>query len=180
MGKVKKPSLVKLIVGMISAEEVLFEEAERRLSEKFGPVDFRSATSPFCYTDYYEKEMGRNLKRKFISFRRLIDPGHIAKIKLFTNELEKNFLHPHSLNRCINLDPGYVCLSKLVLVTTKNQQHRLYLGDGIYGEVTLRYRRGKGFEPWQWTYPDYRTAEYLEVFNKIRELYREQIKISEE
>ncbi|RLE07750.1 DUF4416 domain-containing protein, partial [Candidatus Aerophobetes bacterium] len=65
-------------------------------------------------------------------------------------------------------------------VTTKNQQHRLYLGDGIYGEVTLRYRRGKGFEPWQWTYPDYRTAEYLEIFNKIRELYRGQIKISEE
>jgi len=175
MGKVKQPVPVKLIVGMISAEEVLFEEAEKRLIQKFGYVDFRSSILPFHYTDYYEREMGKNLKRRFIIFQRLIDPGCIARIKLFTNELEENFLHPHSFSRRINLDPGYICLSKLVLATTKNQQHRLYLRDGIYGEVTLRYKKGKGFEPRQWTYPDYRSKEYIEIFNYIRKIYRAQI-----
>jgi len=176
MGKIKKPVPVKLIVGMLSAEEALFEKVEEKLSQKFGPVDFGSPVLSFRYTDYYEKEMGKGLRRKFISFQRLIDPGYIAKIKLFTNELEGDFLHPHSSNRRINLDPGYICLSKLVLVTTKNQQHRLYLEDSIYGEVTLRYKRGRGFKPWQWTYPDYKSKEYLEIFNHIREIYRGQIK----
>lgn len=176
MGKIKKPVPVKLIVGMLSAEEALFKKVEEKLSQKFDPVDFRSPILSFHYTDYYEREMGKGLKRKFISFRHLIDPGYLPKIKLFTSELEEIFLYPHSPNRRINLDPGYICLSKLVLATTKNHQHRLYLGDGIYGEVTLRYKRGRGFEPWQWTYPDYKSKEYLEIFNQIREIYRGQIR----
>jgi len=176
MGKVKQPVPVKLIVGMLSAEEALFEKVEEKLSQKFGSIDFRSPILPFRHTDYYEREMGKDLKRKFISFQHLIDPGYIPKIKLFTNELEEDFLYPHSSDRRINLDPGYVCLSKLVLVTTKDHQHRLYLGEGIYGEVTLKYKRRNGFQPWQWTYPDYKSKPYLEIFNHIREIYRGQIK----
>ena len=176
MGKIKQPVGVKLFIGMISGEEDLFKEAEERLSQKFGSVDFKSPILSFQHTPYYESEMGSNLKRKFISFQGLIDPAEIREIKLFTNQLEQDFLHPDTEDRRINLDPGYLTLSKLALASTKDYQHRIYLGRGIYAEVTLRYKKGKGFEPWEWTYPDYRTREYLEIFNSLRKIYQSQLK----
>jgi len=160
---------------MISEEEGLFDEAEKKLSQRFGPSDFKSPVLSFRYTDRYEKEMGANLKRKFISFTKLIDPAKIVEIKLFTNQFEENFLYPHSNQRRLNLDPGYITLAKLVLATTKNFQHRIYLREGIYAEITLRYKKGKGFVPWKWTYPDYRSEEYLEIFNHLRKIYYHQI-----
>lgn len=175
MGKVKQSLPVKLIVGMISGEESLFKKAEKELAQKFGSVDFRSSLLPFCYSDYYEKEMRVNLKRQFISFEKLIDPAEIVEIKLFTNQLENSFLHLSSGKRRVNIDPGYITLAKLVLATTKNFEHRIYLGKGIYAETTLRYKREKGFAPWEWTYPDYRSREYLETFNHLREIYYQQV-----
>jgi len=114
--------------------------------------------------------MGKNLSRKFISFKHLIDPERLVSIKLFTNKLEEKFLWPGSSRRKINIDPGYLTLSKLILATTKDFSHRIYLGSGIYAEVTLRYLKNKGFQPWEWTYPDYRSKEYLEIFNQLRSL----------
>ena len=173
MGRVKCPLPVKLVVGMISAKVELFQQAQEKLSQEFGIVDFESKIIPFAHTDYYAEEMGENLKRKFISFQELIAPEEIVDIKIFTNDLEEKFLYPGSHRRQINLDPGYIEASKLVLATTKNHQHRLYLRKGIYGEVTLRYAK-KSFQPWEWTYPDYQTEDYLEIFNCIRTLYRPQ------
>lgn len=187
MGTIKQPLPVKLIVGMLSGEKNLFDEVEKELSQRFGPLDFKSLVLPFHYTEHYEKEMGTGLKRKFISFQNLIDPAKIVEIKLFTNQLEENFLYPHSnqfekdfpspnsAHRRINLDPGYLTLSKLVLATTKNFQHRIYLKKGIYAEITLKFKKGRGFEPWEWTYPDYKSKEYLNIFNHLREIYNRQI-----
>lgn len=175
MGKVKEPLPVKLVVAMISGEESLFEQAEKKLTQEFGLVDFTSSPLPFNCTDYYKKKMQINVKRKFISFASLIDPAKIVEIKLFTNQLEENFLYPDSKQRRLNLDPGYITLAKLVLATSKNFQHRIYLGKGIYAEITLRYKRGKGFTCWEWTYPDYRSKEYIEIFNHLREIYCHQV-----
>lgn len=175
MGEIKPPSLVKLIVGMISAKEDLFKKVKEKMEQKFGPVDFQSPLLPFTYTRYYEDEMGKNLKRKFLSFFSLIDPKEIVEVKLFTNELEQSFLYPNSKRRRINIDPGYLSSSKLVLVTTKNYAHRIYLKKGIYAEVTLRYE-GKSFKPWEWTYPDYKSEAYLQIFQEIRKIYRQQIR----
>lgn len=179
MGKIRQPVGGKLFIGMISGEANLFDEAEERLIQKFGLVDFKSPILSFQHTPYYESEMGLNLKRKFISFQGLIDPAEIGEIKLFANQLEQDFLHPDTEDRRINLDPGYLTLSKLVLASTKDYQHRIYLGRGIYAEVTLRYRKGKGFEPWGWTYPDYRTREYLEIFNRLREIYQRELNLKD-
>ncbi|MDI6734857.1 MAG: DUF4416 family protein [bacterium] len=174
MGKIKQPEPVALIVGMISASPELFVVAGDRLKEKFGELNFISSILPFDATDYYCEEMGIGLQRRFISFERLIDPGELANIKIFTNLLEEDF----SLNskRRINLDPGYLSLSKLVLATTKDHQHRIYLRDGIYAEVTLRFK-AKKFQPGEWTYPDYQTQAYLDIFLSIRKLYVERLKI---
>ena len=79
------------------------------------------------------------------------------------------------ISRIINIDPGYLDLSKLILASTKDYKHRIYLTKGIYAEVTLFYQ-DKTFCPWEWTYPDYKTGEYIEIFNRIRQIYAEQIK----
>ncbi len=179
MAKVKQPKPVKLVMSMISAEEALFTQVEQRITQRWGEIDFRSPILPFQNTDYYEKEMGPNLKRKFLSFESLIDPGQIIQVKLFTNKLEQEFLCPHLPRRRLNLDPGYISLSKLVLATAKDFEHRIYLGRGIYAEVTLKYKRGRGFQPLETTYPDYRRTEYLDIFNHLRQIYGQQLRKEE-
>jgi hypothetical protein len=171
MGLAREARPVKLIVGMISPREELFAAARRELTAAYGQVDHVSPVWPFDFTAYYAPEFGENLLRQFLSFVELIDPAGLAEVKLHTNALEQG----HSLQgrRQINLDPGYVDLSKLVLATTKNHQHRIYLGQGIYAEVTLRYTH-KSFRPWPWTYSDYSTEHYVQFFNQVRETLLQQ------
>lgn len=173
MGRAKKHRPVKLIVGMFAPREEVFEAARGELEEAYGAVDHTSPVWTFDFTTYYTDEFGENLLRQFLSFADLVDPGELGEIKLYTNALEQE--HSCQGTRQINLDPGYIDLSKLVLATTKNHQHRIYLGQGIYAEVTLRYTR-KSFRPWEWTYPDYRTGHYIDFFNEVRQTYLEQLK----
>ncbi len=174
MGEVKEHKPVKLVIGMFTNRLGLFEEALKVLKKRFGPVDYESPLLPFNKTDHYEEEFGKDLKRKFYSFKKLIKAEDLPTIKIFTNSLEKKFGDKRG-NRLINLDPGYFTSAKLVLATTKDYQHRIYYGKGIYGEVTLRYKK-EGFIPWGWTYPDYRTKKYIKIFNHIRKIYMKQPK----
>ena len=175
MAEIKKPSLVKPIVGAIFSSEGILIKAKVNLEKKFGPLDFESSIVPFNSTKYYEKEMGPGLLRQFLSFQRLINPQDLAAIKLYTNRLEKRLsCRQDRFSRKINLDPGYICASKLVLATCKNYSHRIYLDKGVFAEVSLHFRQGT-FIPWPWTYPDYKTSEYVRCFNAIREIYLKQL-----
>ena len=170
MGKILEHESVKLIIGLIGGEK-LFDKVKAKLSRKFGKIDFSSEILDFNYTKYYNKEMGPDLKRQFLSFKRLISPGMLPDIKKYTNFLEITFCD-NNKKRPVNIDPGYLSLSKLVLATTKDHQHRVYLGKGIFAEVTLRFR-DKTFCSWDWTYPDYCSKEYISIFNQMRgELYK--------
>lgn len=173
MGKIKKHSPVKLIIGFIFKEEGMLKKVESILTRKFGKIDLSSEILPFEHTDYYEKEFGKNLKRKFISFKKLICPEDLPKIKIFTNKIEGKLTKNSS--RLINIDPGYLDLAKLLLASAKDYKHRIYLQKGIYAEVTLFYQN-KSFQIWDWTYPDYRSKEYIDIFNRIREVYANQLK----
>jgi len=173
MGVPTKPNPVKLFVGAISQKTACFEKTCAVLSKKFGPLDFKSALLDFNQTNYYENEMGKGLKRQFFSFKRLIAPEELIAIKLYTNALEKKFAFKND-KRTINLDPGYISLSKLVLATTKSFAHRIYMGRGIYEEITLIFQNGS-FKPTIFTYPDYRTNEYIEIFNNLRQNYYQTI-----
>ncbi len=144
------------------------------LTKSYGPVDAVSETWSFDFTDYYESEMGTGLLRQFVSFAELIDPGRLASIKVDTNALEERICYECGLppgQRPVNLDPGYIELSKLVLATTKNGSHRVYLRDGIYAESTLHYRTGK-WAAWPHTYADYASDRYHAFFEQVRGLYR--------
>ena len=173
MGKAKQPQPVKVVISMLTGCPEIWSEVVPKLEEALGPMDSMTEAFPFDHTEYYAAEFGPHLQRKFITFRRLVPPDRLPEIKNLTNHLEAGWADQGK--RRVNLDPGYVSLSKLVLATTKNHGHRLYLGQGIYGEVTLRYHKGT-FAPWPWTYPDYASEPYLEFFNQIRRAYAAQLR----
>ncbi len=173
MGTAKAPQAVKLIASLFAGQPSLLDAACLRLQETFGPVDYQSELLPFDHTDYYTPEFGPALLRVILAFEPLVNPGDLAAIKRQTNALEAGWLVEN--RRQVNIDPGYVSLSKLVLATTKDHAHRLYLAEGIYGEVTLTYRDG-AFHPWPWTYPDYASPHYCALFAEIRGLYQRQLR----
>lgn len=175
MGEAKPLPAVKLICAVLAGREEWLDSARELLERELGPVDLTSETWPFTATDYYEKQMGAGLLRRIHSFRELIEGENIVEIKHSTNRLEQRLSGElaEAPARPVNLDPGYVDLSKLVLATTKDYAHRLYLRAGIYAEVTLQWHNDQ-FEPWEWTYPDYRSEDYREFFAKVRALYAEQ------
>jgi hypothetical protein len=167
MGKIEKVLKVKLIIGILTNQLDLFEEVIGLLKKEYGTIDIKTDLIDFNHTNYYTQEMGKNLKKMFVSFEKLIEPNKIVDIKLKTNAIEEMFKTDNSAGRKINIDPGYIELAKLVLASTKNFSHRISLDKGIYAEVALIYQNKKyRFLPW--TYPDYQKKEYLEFFYKTR------------
>jgi len=179
MAQVRPVPPVKLIVGMLSQSELLFEAAREKMPIGWGVIDIVGEVLPFDYTDYYFKQMGAPLLRQFVSFERLIDPGALAPIKHQSNAWEEELGQLESgralkVERPINLDPGYVEPSKLVLATTKNYSHRIYIGEALYAETTLRYHQGR-WDTWPFTYPDYGGGAYDEFLTKVRDRLMEQL-----
>ncbi|HHP51034.1 MAG TPA: DUF4416 family protein [Moorella mulderi] len=173
MGKIREVLPVKIFCGLLYREEAVRIRAQRCLEEHWGEVDLEAGPFPFSFTDYYFQEMGGDLKKYFLGFRDLKSPEDSCLWKLFTNSLEEKFSRDG--RRAVNLDPGYIDSAKVVLFSTKNFYHRIYLGKGIYGEVTLYYSKGE-YRCFPWTYPDYRTPEYINFFTKLRELYHQQLR----
>ncbi len=171
MAQAQEADNVKLICGMISADRELFEQAEYELADAFGPIDVSSNIMPFDLTHYYDEQMGAPLWRMFVSFAGGMSPGVLADVKGRTNAIEADLAARHRAAddppRPINLDPGYIEQSKLVLASMKNFSHRIYLRDGVYAEVTLMYRKG-AWEALEWTFPDYASGRYDAFLTEAR------------
>ena len=174
MGCPRKPLPVKLIISIFGQKSDLFEILEKVLINKFGLIDFRSEIFDFNQTQYYEKEFGINLKRRFISFKKLIIPDNLWKIKAITNRLEKKFTKNNK--RQFNLDPGYITQANLILASTKEYSHRIYIKRSIHQEVTLIFK-DETFWPLPWTYPDYQSKEYIDLFIKIRNILTQNLRL---
>jgi hypothetical protein len=177
MGSIRTFGPVKLFIGVLASEEAHLQRLESRLSEEYGPIDLRSPVIPFISTDYYQHETGDHIVRVFFSFERLIDGDRLPEIKCWTNELESEFAASAgaAVKRPVNLDPGYVENAKVILASTKNFYHRMYIGRGIFAEVTMHYRN-HACEFFPWTYPDYQSEDYQRFFLEVRRMYREQLK----
>jgi hypothetical protein len=172
-----EPKPARLIVGLLAADERCLGAAMEGLASEFGAVDLASDVWPFEQTPYYRDEIGPTILRQFASFDKLVDPGHLAAIKHRTNAMERELAGLLALAwpRPVNLDPGLIEASKLVLATTKNYAHRIYIGDRMYAEVTLTFDKGR-WEPMPYTYPDYRLARYHEFFSQVRSRLLQQLK----
>ena len=173
MGTVHPPAQVKLFCALLVAPTLPLDEIETVLAETYGVIVLRSIPTLFIQTTYYEREMGANLTRLYVAFDPLVSIAALAAVKHMTNRLEARWSTLHGQRR-VNIDPGYLDLAKVVLASTKDYSHRLYIGDGIFAEVTLRYRQ-HAFQPWEWTYPDYCVPATLTFFHQLRELYKRQL-----
>ena len=168
MGKPRIPVNVKYFCAITFSDIVLYEKTNKYLEDRFGEIEIISVMYDFNFTQYYREEMGGDLKKQLLSFKKLYPPDDLPSFKQVTNDIEDRFTVDEK--RKINLDPGYLSAGKVVLATTKNFDHRIYLGKGIYGDVQLRYR-GNKFHTNSWTYPDYRDMKVIEFLARLRKVY---------
>ncbi len=177
MWELREPRPVKLIVGVLASDERCLTATGQSVSAALGAFDLVSDVWPFEQTDYYADQIGPRILRQFVSVERLIDPGELARIKHRTNGIEQELAATLSVPfpRPVNLDPGVIEPSKLILATTKNYAHRVYIGMRMYAEVTLIFDKGD-WRPLPYTYPDYRRREYHDFFSQVRDRLVQQLR----
>ncbi len=175
MGEIRKCKPALLLIAAFGVSEEALALGRERAEQEFGPIAKESATYCFNdFTNYYAKEMGTELSKRFWVFERLVDPGELATIKRTTNAWEeeigqKLFASGRAATpRPLNLDPGYIELGKLILASTKDHAHRIYLRDGIFAETTLMYTQ-KHWQALPWSYIDYQYPRNQEFFTECRE-----------
>jgi hypothetical protein len=174
MAEIQPHRPVLLILAAFSRHSAALDWARQTAEDAWGPIALESERFEHRETTYYEATMGADLRKTFFAFERLIDPGELAGRKETSNQWELDYagLAEHPEPRPLNLDPGYLTEAKLVLATTKDRDHRIYLDRGIYAEVTLHFQRG-AWQPRPWTYPDYQRADYHAFFLRCREYLRQ-------
>jgi len=172
MSRVKESEPALLFVGMLYSDPAVLNHVQQTLEREFGGALLVSPSSQWDYSLHYKDELGWPLLRQFVFFKNVIDPETLADIKVKTNEIEDSF--SDNGKRQINLDPGYLTLAKIVLASTKNYAHRVYLRKGIYGEITLFYQDGI-FKPHIFTYRDYQEKSCIDMFMHARKLFKKQL-----
>ncbi len=177
MGKPRRPDPVKLICGVLANDADRLRRAQQLMTRRYGPIDAESPITSFDHTEYYAEEMGPELLRAYWSFERLIHCEQLAEIKLETNAMESRLADEmlDEYPRPVNLDPGYLSLIKLALATTKDANHRVFVGHGLYVEPTLRFEFER-WQAWPWTYADYRQEATHTFFHGVRDIYRAQLR----
>jgi Domain of unknown function (DUF4416) len=177
MSQPQTPKPAKLVAGFFVKDKTLAVDIVGDLQDRLGPVDMASAWLNFDFTTYYEKEMGGPLYRRLIVFKSLIAQTDLAAIKRMTNELEQNYQRQGQ--RRVNIDPGYLLAERFVLATGKNFTHRIYIGQGIYADLTLIYQKGD-FRTLPWTYPDYADRRLIDFLILVRNKYMLDLKKREQ
>ncbi len=177
MAEPKAPSPVLRILAAVGRYDEALVWARGRAVAAWGPVALESPPLEFGQTHYYDATMGPGLRKVFFAFAGLADPADLAEWKLSTNAWEAEYAAAwrHPERRPLNLDPGYLTLGKLVLASTKDYAHRIYLRRGIFAEITLYWRHGR-WEHHEWTFADYRQEAYHEFFSRCREYLHDQLR----
>lgn len=180
MGQISSPEPALLLLAAFSQSPDALAWARQTAAGEWGPIALESPLFSFQETDYYQQSMGTDLKKQFFAFERLLDPARLSSIKRLTNVWEAEYAaeSQHVESRPLNLDPGYLTEAKLVLASTKDHAHRIYLADGIYAEVTLYYQH-HAWRHRDWTFPDYRREDYQGFFTTCRDLLRRRRRESE-
>jgi hypothetical protein len=169
MARGRGPEIAVLFVGCLYSSNEIFAAVSRELNETFGNILFESPPLPWDYTEYYAREIAPPVFRKFLFFERPVDASSVVAAKLIAISVEARFSRDGK--RQINIDPGYMTLAKVVLVSSKNYSHRIYLGMGVFGEVELFHKDGV-FNALPYTYPDYRQEVFLANFIEARRLLK--------
>lgn len=171
----REPDPAQLVISVLTSRESILASVRQRMEANFGEIERTVGPLQFDFTNYYEAELGANIKRWLWSFRELVDMGSLSDIKRKTNEIE--FTYSMAGKRWCNLDPGLLSLWNFVLATGKVNAHRIYLRNGIFADLTLIFR-SSSYRPLPWTYPDYASEEIITILNDIRKHYKWKLQYS--
>lgn len=165
---------VKKIVGLLvpRGNSEMFDITWNLLYEVWGEPERISPFFPFTWTNYY-KDIAPELDKCFFSYPGLFNMSELPDWKILTCRLEKET----GTTRKINLDPGTIDGAKLLLASTKNYAHRIYLRDGIFAEVTLCKKKDK-WESFFYTFPDFLSGVYDEWLETVRQDWKRDRKSS--
>jgi hypothetical protein len=168
---------VKLISGLLYPAEraELMEWAAGRMSAAFGGIELASPSYSFDYTDYY-RDIAPRLERRFFVFAGLRRPfGLVAWKKLAVSIEAESADTGAGTVRKVNIDPGYLDGARLVLASTKDNAHRIYLWDGIYAEATM-CRKKSGWISFSYTFPDFASGAYDDFLDAARNIWRRDLR----
>ena len=163
------PDRACLVISVLNSETEVLSTAKNALIEAFGPIGREIGPLEFKFTTFYDQELGPEIRRWLWAFEKLVDRGELASIKCLTNRLEQEYTD--NGKRRFNLDPGLLTLENFILATGKNRAHRIYLEQGIFGDLTLVFQKGS-YRPLEWTYPDYADPNMIRILNTIRENHK--------
>ncbi|HTU23911.1 MAG TPA: DUF4416 family protein [Pirellulales bacterium] len=169
MGSIRPTEPVLFIAAAFSRYPAALDWARAKTSAAWGAVALDSPRFAFDATDYYEPTMGQGIEKCFWAYEPLADPALLVERKLQANAWEEEYASQagHAEPRPLNIDPGYLTQAKLVLASTKDHAHRIYLARGIFAEVTLFYK-DRRWQERDWTFADYRRADYQAFFDECR------------
>ena len=168
MAATSTPEPVKYFVALLWADAAAVPEAYARLVERFGKIDFEGPDRAFDLTNYYDAEMGAKLFRRLIGFKPLRSPEELVDAKLTCNAMEEALASTQG--RRVNLDIGYLDHNKIVLASAKAAGQKIYLSNGIYADLIARYSQGR-YQPFAWTFPDFKDGRYDAELAELRALY---------
>ena len=166
-----KKSYAKLIIGAIYADQQWLMKAKSAMQRQSWEIQYQSKEFPFEQTDYYSTEMGEGLKRCFLSIKGLQSLELSSEWKSETKKIEQKLSNRGK--RRINLDPGYLDLSRVVLLSGKEGSHKIYLRNGVWADLVLLKDKG-GYRNFPWTFPDIRTGRYDGFFLQLRAEFKKE------
>ena len=174
MAPVQPPLPVKYFIAALFSDKAQLDRAREMIVEKWGEIDFEGTDHLFDVTDYYASEMGSSVYRRNLSVEKLYMPDVIVEMKLWCNECEQ--LLSREGKRLVNLDAGYLDHNKVLLASAKEAGQKVYLDKGIYADLAGRYKAGK-YQPFEWSFPDYRDGRYDSELLEMRSTYMKQVRI---
>jgi len=175
VSKLSRPRDVQPVLSILSSRwDRIWPCIRGDIEEIFGSIEYISEEIPFVETSYYDRELGVPIYRRVFSFESLVPPDSLVELKIKTNALEEEFSDAQG-RRLFNLDPGILSLERFVLATGKEYTHRIYLGRGVWADLTLIFQKGN-WVSLPWTYPDYGGKRLKEILFSIRERYKEKLR----
>lgn len=173
MSEVLKQSEAVIVVAFMYSDNGVYQKAKDNLISILGDIEIEGNAFDFSHSRYYESEMGSNLKKRLVVFKKLRKRDYLVKIKLITNKLEKNY--SEGFSRKINIDPAILTLENFILATNKNFTHRVYLRKNIFADLTLIYQKKQGYTSLPWTYLDYKDERMTSFLNDVRKKFYDRL-----
>ncbi len=173
MSKTLQQSNAVIIIAFMYKDSKIYKQVCDEFIETLGAIEKEAEPFDFSHSSYYESEMGTGLKKSLVAFSTLQKRDKLVDIKHIANDIEKKYSEDD--RRQINIDPAILTLENFVLATNKNFTHRIYLKDNIFADLTLVYKKKKGYSPLEWTYLDYKSDYVVSFLNEVRSLFFERL-----